>query len=516
MLLQLCSLGDGSDAEKWFERGGGSSSSVRSWLQLSDFFGHLKMFNLCITAALKGLRLVDDDTSLSFRLRLCLHVSESHSNLGNVSEAIRFINVAMQDIMTSIMRRKRKDKKLDGSEQDVESALSKAFDRFNSANCYFISRAFALDFLLIYMNRYKEKQERLLRWKFSLSDSTVASASTQDSGVTARRSPPLEQRLMTPRPATPANSTTHGSLYGPSSASLDSSGSRRATYSSLRHDDGPTQCFSAKEAIGAHIALLAQISWVHGNLNLSMRCCIQISGKRYPVSDHVLSEVRLCTSRCLMELGEYSDCLVQLGLSGNKTYNMQAMLEFCVCLVKCGSVDKAHQILLQMIVSPSNQVQQELQARLISGRIGSLKILRDLDIVFAKCIMSSSIRNLDRLVDEDVIDEAPANLKTDNDRSITKLISELCSRCGTSERGVLPRPQELLYWCLDQHFDQNFLDDAHFLDTIAFDIKQQEEALKDNLIDADKSLKMKEDSEKQVLAEVFEKFEGWKQLVETW
>jgi hypothetical protein len=133
MLLQLCSLGDGSDSEKWFERGGGSSSSVRSWLQLSDFFGHLKMFNLCITAALTGLRLVDDDTSLSFRLRLCLHVSESHSNLGNVSEAIRFINVAMQDIMTSIMRRKRKDKKLDGSEQDVESALSKAFDRFDSA-----------------------------------------------------------------------------------------------------------------------------------------------------------------------------------------------------------------------------------------------------------------------------------------------------------------------------------------------------------------------------------------------
>lgn len=367
------------------------------------------------------------------------------------------------------------------------------------------------------MNRYKEKQERLLRWKFSLSDSTVASAS-QDSGVRAQRCPPLEQRLMSPRPATPVNSTTPGSLYGPSSATLDtfhSNGSRRATYSSLRHDDGPTQGYSAKEAIGAHIALLAQISWVHGDLNLSMRCCIQISGKRYPVSDHVLSEVRLCTSRCLMELGEYSDCLVQLGLSGNKTYNMQAMLEFCVCLVKCGSIDKAHQILLQMIVSPSNQAQQEMQARLISGRIGSLKILRDLDIVFAKCIMSSSIRSLDRPVDEDVLDE-PAYLKTDNDRSITKLMSELCSRCGTSERGVLSRPQELLYWCLDQHFDQNFLDDANFLDTVAIDIKQQEEALKDNLLDAGKSLKMKEDSEKQVLAEIFEKFEGWKQLVETW
>ena len=95
-------------------------------------------------------------------------------------------------------------------------------------------------------------------------------------------------------------------------------------------------------------------------------------------------------------------------------------------------------------------------------------------------------------------------------------MSELCSRCGTSERGVMSRPQELLYWCLDQHFDQNFLDDAHFLDTVAIDIKQQEEALKDNLLDAGKSLKMKEDSEKQVLAEIFEKFEGWKQLVETW
>ncbi len=132
MLFQLCSLDDGcdADAEKWFERGGGSSSSVRSWLQLADFFGHLKMFILCITAALKGLRLINDDTPLRFRLRLCIHVSESHSNLGNVSEAIRFINVAMQDIMTSNMRRKRKDKKSDqGSEEDDVLVLSKAFDR---------------------------------------------------------------------------------------------------------------------------------------------------------------------------------------------------------------------------------------------------------------------------------------------------------------------------------------------------------------------------------------------------
>jgi hypothetical protein len=61
MLRQHVSIDDGSEAESWFQRGGGSSNNVRSWLQLSDFFSHLKMFNLCIAASLQGLRVIDDD-----------------------------------------------------------------------------------------------------------------------------------------------------------------------------------------------------------------------------------------------------------------------------------------------------------------------------------------------------------------------------------------------------------------------------------------------------------------------
>ena len=135
MLLQDSSVDYGSEAETWFNRGNGSSSSVLTWLQLSDFFSHLHMHNLCITAALQGLRLVSDNSPHSFRLRLCLHVSESHSNLGNVNEAIRFMNVAIQDIRAhSIRMKRRKDKKasiVNNSNDDDVSTLTQAFERYS-------------------------------------------------------------------------------------------------------------------------------------------------------------------------------------------------------------------------------------------------------------------------------------------------------------------------------------------------------------------------------------------------
>lgn len=118
MLEQQCSEDDGSQAEIWFGRGGSSGSNVMAWMNLSDFFAHLKMFNLCITAALQGLRLINDDSPQIVLLRLCLHVSESHSNLGNVSEAIRFMNVAIQDFHMSAKHRRRKDRKMDAQSDD--------------------------------------------------------------------------------------------------------------------------------------------------------------------------------------------------------------------------------------------------------------------------------------------------------------------------------------------------------------------------------------------------------------
>jgi hypothetical protein len=123
MLEQQCSVDDGSEAEMWFGRGGSSSSNVITWLHLSDFFAHLKMYNLCITAALQGLRLVSDECPQIVLLRLCLHVSESHSNLGNVSEAIRFMNVAIQDFHLSSKHRKRKDKKIDVQPEDGDVSI---------------------------------------------------------------------------------------------------------------------------------------------------------------------------------------------------------------------------------------------------------------------------------------------------------------------------------------------------------------------------------------------------------
>lgn len=123
MLEQKCSSDDGSEAERWFGRGGSSSSSLITWMRLSDFFSHMKMFTLCITAALQGLRLFKEDESQSVHLRLCLHVSEAHSNLGNVSEAIRFMNVAIQDYHASAKYRRRRDKKADANSDDGDVAV---------------------------------------------------------------------------------------------------------------------------------------------------------------------------------------------------------------------------------------------------------------------------------------------------------------------------------------------------------------------------------------------------------
>jgi hypothetical protein len=210
---------------------------------------------------------------------------------------------------------------------------------------------------------------------------------------------------------------------------------------------------------------------------------------------------------------------VQLGLSGIKNYNMQAMLEFCVCLIKCGSTDKANTILSQILKSPVDRDQQEAQARLISGRVGNLRVLRDLDITFAKCIVSLTISSPNNADREDIDDSrrAPLNFFEEScDQHLVKITSELCSRCGTSERMSLPTSEELLSWCLDQHFDQRFLSNSRLLDDIAEDIRQQEQLLHCVLHDAGKSSKMKEDAQLRMLDETSEKFEKWKQIVDTW
>lgn len=209
---------------------------------------------------------------------------------------------------------------------------------------------------------------------------------------------------------------------------------------------------------------------------------------------------------------------MQLGLSGIKNYNMQAMLEFCVCLIKCGSADKAHTILSQILKSPVDRDQQEVQARVISGRIGNLSVLRDLDITFAKCIVSSTILSLQNEDQKDLDDSRRPHIFSEDmgDQHLVKITSELCSRCGTSERVSLPTSEELLSWCLEQHFDQPFLSNSRLLDDIADDIQQQEQLLHFALHDAGKTSKMKEDAQWRTLDETSEKFEKWKQIVDTW
>ncbi len=193
------------------------------------------------------------------------------------------------------------------------------------------------------------------------------------------------------------------------------------------------------------------------------------------------------------------------------------MLEFCVCLIKCGSADKARTILSQILKSPVDRDQQEAQARVISGRIGNLRVLRDLDITFAKCIVSSTIlsrKNNDR---EDSDDGRRVLYSEEmGDQHLVKMTSELCSRCGTSERMSLPASEELLSWCLEQHFDQQFLSNSRLLDDIADDIQQQEQLLHFALHDAGKTSKMKEDAQWRMLDESRERFEKWRQIVDTW
>jgi hypothetical protein len=110
MLQQQVDADDSAESESWFERAGSRSSSALAWLQLCDFFSMLKMFNLCISASLQGLRLITDDSPPSARQRLCIAMSESHCNLGNVSEAIRFMNLATQEYHMYLVRRKRKER----------------------------------------------------------------------------------------------------------------------------------------------------------------------------------------------------------------------------------------------------------------------------------------------------------------------------------------------------------------------------------------------------------------------
>jgi hypothetical protein len=207
---------------------------------------------------------------------------------------------------------------------------------------------------------------------------------------------------------------------------------------------------------------------------------------------------------------------VQLGLNGIKTYNMQVTLELCVCLAKCDHVEHASQILMRMLKAPAEREQQEMQARIISGRIGSLSVLRDLDIVFAKCLINSSIQQRDEQTsDENTRDSAQSGIEQFTPQ-IVNLMAELCSRSGTNVRIPLPRPDKLLSWCLEQHFDHDALENPKLIDDVAGEIKQQEDSLKHSLSSEQVSLKLKEESSKRGFADACEKLEKWKQLVETW
>ena len=138
------------------------------------------------------------------------------------------------------------------------------------------------------MRRYKEKNERLMRWKYSLTDSV------SDNPDSAERSNMFfgQQELQ-----------RSGSPGATSKSSQDNLGTRMGSSPAL-YSSKQEETLSAREAVGIHIALLAQIAWTHGNLKLSMICCMQITGKRFIVADNLMSEVRLCTCRCLMDRGE--------------------------------------------------------------------------------------------------------------------------------------------------------------------------------------------------------------------
>ena len=271
MLYLELFVDDSTEAESWFHRGGGNSSNPRSWLQLSDFFSHLKMFNLCIAASLHGLRIIDDDGPYIVRLRLCTAVAEAQCCLGRVGEAIRFTNVAIQEFhTTAFMRRRRRIKDYDASEP--------------------------LETLALALEVYKSKQERLLRWRFGLSDS-VASAGSAPAEAGDR----YQDGRMSP-------AVSGGRVIG----------GRRQTFSSMSRFGSDAAHLNIKEVIGMHLALLGQMAWVYGDRKLAVVCCMQITGKLFPVTEEIMAEVRVCTSRCSMD---YHECV---------STSLNSMLILCI------------------------------------------------------------------------------------------------------------------------------------------------------------------------------------------
>jgi hypothetical protein len=136
-----------------------------------------------------------------------------------------------------------------------------------------------------------------MRWKYSLTDSLSVDAES------------AEQNNMTfgqhelHRSGSSASSRLWSSGGVKSKASHDILGTRM-TRSPVHFSSKHENALSAREAVGIHISLLAQIAWTRGNLKLSMICCMQITGKRFIVADDLMSDVRLCTCRCLMDHGE--------------------------------------------------------------------------------------------------------------------------------------------------------------------------------------------------------------------
>jgi hypothetical protein len=147
------------------------------------------------------------------------------------------------------------------------------------------------------VRRYKEKKERLMRWKYSLTDSV------SDNADSAEQSNMFFGQHELQRSGSPGSSRLESWHGTTSKASQDSIGTRMGSSPAL-FSSKQEETLSAREAVGIHIALLAQIAWTHGNLKLSMICCMQITGKRFIVADNLMSEVRLCTCRCLMDRGE--------------------------------------------------------------------------------------------------------------------------------------------------------------------------------------------------------------------
>jgi len=128
------------------------------------------------------------------------------------------------------------------------------------------------------LDGYKSKQERLLRWRFGLADSVVGAGSK-------------------------VAAAGGGGEYGRMTPEI--SGGRRLTFSSMSRVDESEASLNMHEVIGMHLALLAQMAWVYGDRKLAVMCCMQITGKLFPVTEDVMADVRVCTSRCSMD---YDEC----------------------------------------------------------------------------------------------------------------------------------------------------------------------------------------------------------------